>query len=70
MVWNRYCVVVISIVTYGRAIPLVWRTLKHANVSISAETSISILQKADRILAGYGLIILLADRGLPRAELL
>ena len=70
MLWNRYCVVVVSIVTHGRAIPLVWRTLEHPSASISAEISISILQKADRILAGYGPIILLADRGFPSAELL
>jgi len=70
MLWNRYCVVVVSIVAHGRAIPLVWRTLEHPSASISAEISIAMLQKADRILAGYGPIILLADRGFPSAELL
>ncbi len=45
MVWNRYGVVVVSIVMHGRAIPLVWRTFKHPGASISAEISISMLQK-------------------------
>jgi hypothetical protein len=60
MLWNRYCVVVVSIVVHGRAIPLVWRTLEDPSASISAEISIAMLQKDDRILAGYGPIILLA----------
>jgi hypothetical protein len=70
LLWNRYCIVMVSIVAHGRAIPLVWRTLEHSSASISAELSIAMLQKADQILAGFGSITLLADRGFPSAELL
>jgi hypothetical protein len=29
MLWNRICVVVVSVVCHGRAIPLLWQTLEH-----------------------------------------
>jgi hypothetical protein len=70
MLWNRYCIVYLSIVVHGRAIPLVWRTLVHSSASISAEISIEMLKKADQMLADFGPITLLADRGFPSAELL
>jgi hypothetical protein len=70
MLWNRYCIVSISIVVHGRAIPLVWRTLVHPSASITAEISIEMLKKADQMLADFGPITLLADRGFPSAELL
>lgn len=70
MLWNRCCVVVLSMVSHGRAIPLLWRTLEHPSASVSAEVSIALLEKADQLLAGFGAITLLADRAFPSAELL
>jgi hypothetical protein len=29
MLWNLFCVVVLSVVCHGRAIPLLWQTLEH-----------------------------------------
>ncbi len=68
MLWNRICVVVVSIVCHGRAIPLLWQALEHP--SASAAVSIGLMEKADRLLAGFGAITLLADRAFPCAELL
>ena len=70
MLWNRCCVVMLSVVVHGRAIPLLWRTLEHSSASVSAEISIALLDKADRLLAAFGSITLLADRGFPSAPLL
>ena len=70
MLWNRICVVVLSVVCHGRAIPLLWQALEHPSASVSAAVSISLLEKADRLLAGFGAITLLADRAFPCAELL
>ena len=70
MLWNRICVVVVSIVCHGRAIPLLWQALDHPSASVSAAVSIGLLEKADRLLAGFGAITLLADRAFPCAELL
>ncbi len=70
MLWNRICVVVVSVVCHGRAIPLLWQAMEHPSASVSAAVSIGLLEKADRLLAGFGAISLLADRAFPCAELL
>ena len=41
MLWNRFCVVVISVVAHGRAITLLWQTLEHSSASVSASVSIA-----------------------------
>ena len=70
MLWNRFCVVVVSVIAHGRAIPLLWQTLEHPSASVSASVSIALLEKADQLLAGFGAITLLADRAFPCDELL
>jgi hypothetical protein len=70
LLWNRFCVVVLSVVAHGRAIPLLWQTLEHPSASVSASVSIALLEKADRLLSGFGSITLLADRAFPCDELI
>jgi hypothetical protein len=70
VLWNRFCVVVLSVVCHGRAIPLLWQTLEHPSASVSAEVVLALLQRADRLLAGFTAITVLADRAFPSAELL
>jgi Transposase DDE domain len=70
VLWNRFCVVVLSVVCHGRAIPLLWQTLEHPSASVSAPVVIGLLQRADRLLTGFDTITLLADRAFPSAELL
>jgi len=70
MLWNRFCVVVVSVVAHGRAIPLLWQTLEHPSASVSASVSIALLEKAEQLLSGFGAITLLADRAFPCDELL
>jgi hypothetical protein len=70
MLWNRFCVVVLSVVAHGRAIPLLWQTLEHPSASVSASVSIALLEKADRLLSGCRAITLLADRAFPCDQLI
>jgi hypothetical protein len=70
MLWNSHCVVMLSCVCHGRAIPVLWTTLEHSSASVSAEVVISLLQKADQLLQGFGTIMVLADRGFPSNDLL
>ena len=70
VLWNRYCVVMLSVVVHGRAIPLLWQTLEHPSASVSAAVVTGLLQRADRLLTGFSAITVLADRGFPSAELL
>ncbi len=70
MLWNRCCVVVLSVICHGRAVPLLWKALDHPNASVSAEVVIELLELADQLLSGFAAITLLADRAFPSAELL
>lgn len=70
VLWNRFCVVVLSVVAHGRAIPLLWQTLDHPSASVSAEVVMDLLQRADLLLAEFSSITVLADRGFPSAELI
>ena len=67
---NRFCVVMLSVICHGRAVPLLWRTLEHPSASVSAQVVIALLEQADRLLARFEAITLLADRGFPSSELL
>lgn len=69
MLWNRCCVVILSVVAHGRAVPLLWRTLEHPSASVSAELVIALLNRADWLLDGYSTITLLADRAFLCVEL-
>jgi hypothetical protein len=37
MLWNEYCMVNLSIVCGGRAVPLLWKVLKHASATVAFE---------------------------------
>ncbi len=68
MLWNRICVMVVSVVCHSRAMPLLWQTLEHPSGNVIAVVSISLLEKTDRWLAGFGAITLLADRAFRCAD--
>lgn len=70
MLWNRFCLVVVSLVAHGPAIRLVWETLDHPSTSVCVSVSIALLQMAGRLLAGFEAITLLADRVFPCDELI
>jgi len=53
VLWNRFCVVMLSVVAHGRAIPLLWQSLEHPSASVSAAVSIALLEKAERLLAWF-----------------
>jgi len=69
MLWNRYFVVVLSVVAPDRAIPLLWTTHEHPCASVSAVVVMTLLERADQLLSEFGAITLLADRAFPSAEL-
>lgn len=35
--WNQYCLIVLSIVWGGRAVPLLWRVIEHKSASVSSD---------------------------------
>lgn len=72
MLWNRYCLIRISVVYRGRAVPLVWSVIEHASSTVSFETYRPLLDQAWEILtecACYD-VVFLADRGFADTELM
>lgn len=70
MLWNEFCLISLSIVTCGRAIPLVWRVIKHESASVAFEEYQPLLAKAQEALKDFADVMLLADRAFPSHDLM
>ena len=67
LLWEQYCVIRISIIYRGRAIPLVWQVIAHASSSVAYETYQALLDKAATLLPLNCVVVFLADRGFADA---
>jgi hypothetical protein len=63
VLWNRYCMIHLSVVCCGRAVPLLWRVLEHPSATVTASKYIPLLRLAHHLLKPYPNVMLLADRG-------
>jgi hypothetical protein len=70
LLWEQYCVIRISIIYRGRAIPLVWQVIAHASSSVAYETYQALLDKAATLLPLNCVVVFLADRGFADTALM
>jgi len=72
MLWNEYCIIRLSVVYRGRAIPLVWKVIKHPSSTVSFETYKPVLEQAWKILTECACfdIVFLGDRGFADTALM
>jgi Transposase DDE domain len=70
MLWNTYCMVRISVLYRGRAVPLVWCVLEHGSASVSYDAYKALLDRAALLLPGHCKVVFLADRGFADTELM
>ena len=71
MLWNKYCIIRISIVYRGRAVPLVWAVIEHASSTVAFEAYKHLLNKAAIILSPFNCqVVFLADRGFADTNLM
>lgn len=70
VLWNRFCMIHLSVVCCGRAIPLLWRVLEHGSATVSFEEYQSLLRRARWLLRSHPDVMLLADRGFANHELM
>ena len=68
MIDEDLCMIHLSIVCCGRAIPLLWKTLKHDSASVAYEEYLVLLRQAQWILRRHQ-VTLLADRGFANHQL-
>ena len=67
VLWNRFCIVHLSVVCCGRAVPFLWKVKEHKSATVAFSEYKLMLRLAARLLSNYPDIMLLA--GLPKAAL-
>lgn len=70
MLWDRYCMIHLSVVCCGRAVPLLWRVLEHGGATVAFKEYKGVLRKARWLLRVHPDVMLLADRGFANHELM
>lgn len=70
LLWDQYCLICLSVIYRGRAVPLVWKTLRFGSNSVPFEAYAPLLQQAAALLPAACPVMLLADRGFTDVRLL
>jgi hypothetical protein len=70
VLWDRCCMIHLSVVCCGRAVPLLWRVLEHGSATVAFEEYKPLLRCACWLLRQHPDVMLLADRGLANHELM
>jgi hypothetical protein len=70
MLWNTYCMIRISVLSRGRAIPLVWWVLEPGSAQVGYDTYKDLLDKAVPLLPGPCTVVFLAARGFADTALM
>ena len=63
MLWNTYCLIRLSVIYRGRAVPLVWQVIEHGSAAVSFEVYKDLLEQAKTRLPFASEVVFLADRG-------
>lgn len=70
LLWDQYCLIRLSIQYRGRAIPLIWRVLRHRSSSVGFEQYQLMLKRAARLIPAGVSVRFLADRGFADTKLM
>jgi hypothetical protein len=70
LLWNRYCLIRISLVYRGRAIPLMWKVMVHKSSSVAHRDYSKLLYAVATVLPPGVEVLFLADRGFADLDLL
>ena len=70
MLWNTSCLIRLSVIYRGRAVPLVWQVIEHGSAAVSFETYKDVLEQAKARLPFACEVVFLADRGFADTQLM
>jgi len=70
VLWNQYCMIHVSVVCCGRAVPFLWQVLEHKSAAVAFEEYQSLLRRARWLLRGHPDVMVLADRGFANHSLM
>ena len=69
MLWNQYCLIRLSGVYRGRAVPVVWEVIEHGSSSVTPAAYAALLDAVPPLLPAGVKVVFLADRGFADTEL-
>jgi len=70
MWWETYCIVRLSVIYRGRAVPLVWSVIEHGSATGAYDVYKALLEQAATVLPGSWRVVVLADRGFADTKLM
>lgn len=70
LLWNHYCLIRLSVVYRGRAVPVVWEVIEHGSSSVTHAAYEALLDAVPPLLPAGIKVVFLADRGFADTELL
>jgi Transposase DDE domain len=70
LLWNQYCLIRLSVVYRGRAVPLVWEVIEHGSSSVTHAVYEALLEAVPPLLPARVKVVFLADRGFADTALL
>lgn len=70
LLWNRYCLIRISLVYRGRAIPVMWKVIAHSSSTVAHSDYSKLLYAVATVLPAGVEVLFLADRGFADLALL
>ena len=70
MLWDTYCIVRLSVIYRGRAVPVVWYVLEHGSAAVAYTVYKALLDEAAKLLPRSCQVVFLADRGFADTQLM
>jgi len=70
ILWDRYCMIHLSVCCCGRAVPLLWKVLEHDSATVAFSEYEVLLRKAHWVLRRHQDVMLLADRAFACHDLM
>lgn len=70
MLWDTYCLVRLSVIYRGRAVPLVWMVIEHGSAAVAYEVYKALLDRAATLMPFACRVVFLADRGFADTQLM
>jgi hypothetical protein len=70
MWWDTSCMVRLSVIYRGRAVPLVWMVIEHGSAQVAYEVYKALLDRAATLMPCACRVVFLADRGFADTQLM
>ena len=70
MLWDTYCLIRVSIVYRGRAVPIAWKVIEHGSATVRFDEYRPVLDAVQALLPIGYTVVLLADRGFAATGLM